>query len=222
MDEKKIISSVDKSERGRLASRYLYCAMSIGEKLLACGAEVSRVEDTISRICHAYGVERVDVFTITSSIVVTISGEEFGVITQTRRIRGSQYNLRRLERLNQLSRKICASQMSVAEIEKELAMIEEEKGYSTKGMLLGFVIISASFALFFGGTVWDAMASAIIAILLKCFGDFLNKVEMNTFLTGFLSSVLGGLVAVIFVDCGFGQSVEYINLGNVMLLIPGI
>ena len=39
----------------REAEEYLYCAMSIGEQLLVSGAEVGRVEDTIRRICLAYG-----------------------------------------------------------------------------------------------------------------------------------------------------------------------
>lgn len=37
------------------AEQYLYYAMTIGEQLLCCGAEVGRVEDTIRRICLAYG-----------------------------------------------------------------------------------------------------------------------------------------------------------------------
>lgn len=32
------------------AEQYLYYAMTIGEQLLCCGAEVGRVEDTIRRI----------------------------------------------------------------------------------------------------------------------------------------------------------------------------
>lgn len=70
----------------REAEEYLYCAMSIGEQLLVSGAEVGRVEDTIRRICLAYGAERADVFSITSSIVTTIYGTDFGVCTQTRRV----------------------------------------------------------------------------------------------------------------------------------------
>ena len=61
-------------------------AMDIGERLLICGAEVSRVEDTITRICRAYGARRVDVFTITSSIVVSAWGEDDVPFTQTRRV----------------------------------------------------------------------------------------------------------------------------------------
>ena len=36
----------------------LTCAINIGEQLLINGAEISRVEDTISRICSAYGVRQ--------------------------------------------------------------------------------------------------------------------------------------------------------------------
>ena len=35
---------------------HLTLALDIGERLLVCGAEVSRVEDTITRICRAYGL----------------------------------------------------------------------------------------------------------------------------------------------------------------------
>ena len=37
------------------------------------GAEVFRVEDTLNRIAIAYGAEDVNVFVITSSIVVTLT-----------------------------------------------------------------------------------------------------------------------------------------------------
>lgn len=47
----------------------LTCALDIGEKMLISGAEISRVEDSVKRICNAYDVKRIDVFTITSSMV---------------------------------------------------------------------------------------------------------------------------------------------------------
>ena len=97
------------------AEQYLYYAMTIGEQLLISGAEVGRVEDTIRRICMAYGAERVDVFSITSSIVTTMYGN-FGICTQTRRVRGMANDLGRLEDLNQLSRYICEYRPEPAEI----------------------------------------------------------------------------------------------------------
>ena len=68
-------------------NRRLSMIMEMGEILLISGAEVSRVEDTITRLCRAYGFARADVFTITSSIVVTASAPGGEAYTQTRRIR---------------------------------------------------------------------------------------------------------------------------------------
>ena len=82
------------------ANEYLFQILEIGQHMLQCGGEVSRVEDSIRRMCIAYGAERADVFSITSSIVVTIHAHRFGSLTQTRRISGQQYDLHRLELLN--------------------------------------------------------------------------------------------------------------------------
>ena len=49
-------------------------SLDMGKALLLAGGEVTRVEDTITRILHAYGMHKVGVFTITSynKIVVFI------------------------------------------------------------------------------------------------------------------------------------------------------
>ena len=54
------------------ANQYLTIAMDVGEKLLQYGAETNRTEDSIRRICIAYGATRVDVFSITVNIETTM------------------------------------------------------------------------------------------------------------------------------------------------------
>ena len=46
--------------------------LNIGELLLQNGAEISRVEETISRMGMAYGAAEMQVFVITYSIVVSM------------------------------------------------------------------------------------------------------------------------------------------------------
>lgn len=50
----------------------LHCFLDLGEAMLAVGADVNRVEDSLSRLGLAYGAARMNVFVITSSIVVTM------------------------------------------------------------------------------------------------------------------------------------------------------
>lgn len=47
---------------GAQGEALLACILDMGELLLVSGAEVRRVEDTLTRLCAAYGFERADVF----------------------------------------------------------------------------------------------------------------------------------------------------------------
>lgn len=84
------------------------CMLDVGELLLTNGADVNRVEDTITRIGAAYGVERCDVLAINSSIVLTLTTPAGSIETQTRRIKAIDTNLNAVESANELSREICA------------------------------------------------------------------------------------------------------------------
>lgn len=204
------------------AEKYLYCAMSIGEQLLISGAEVGRVEDTIRRICMAYGAKRVDVFSITSSIVTTMYGEGFEACTQTRRVSTMANDLHKLDALNQLSRKICSDCPVPEEIMKELEDIQRGPKYSF-GVQLGiYALISGSFSVFFGGNLKDMAASAAIGVLLKFLEFFIKYGSVNTLITALICSSAGGFLANLAVAVGFGTHVDLISIGNIMLLIPGI
>lgn len=218
-DELNQLSRMEAADR---ANEYLYRVLDIGQYMLQCGGEVSRVEDSIRRLCVAFGAERADVFTITSSIVVTIYAGRFGAVTQTRRITGSSYDLYRLEQLNQLSRKICAEHLSLEETERELAQILTTPSYNFGIQILTYVLVSSSFSLFFGGSWLDAVASGVIGVGLKCLDGLIRRTEANAFLSALLCSCLGGLLAGLAVRFHLGDSVEMISIGNIMLLIPGV
>lgn len=203
------------------AEQCLFCAMSIGEQLLKCGAEVGRVEDTIRRICLAYGAERADVFSITSSIVTTMYGD-FGICTQTRRVQGMANDLNKLDELNQLSRKICAEKTNPETVKRELNRIMNGPGYSFGQLVLIYGVVSGAFAVFFGGDWKDMLASAVIGIVLKFLEAFVKRILRNGLLTALICSAAGGFLANLAVSLNLGTHVDLISIGNIMLMIPGI
>ena len=104
-------------------SRFLCILIKMGEALQNSGAEVFRVEDTLNRIAAAYGAQEVNVFVITSSIVVTLTMPQLPPQTQTRRLRHASGNdLLMLEELNALSRRICAAPPSVEEFQRSASL----------------------------------------------------------------------------------------------------
>ena len=129
------------------AMRILFATLDLGEAMLASGGEVRRVEDTISRILRAYGAGRVEVFTITTSIIVTVQSEEWGTLTQTRRISGQKFNLTRLCALNQLSRRVCRELLPPDEFDAALAECAHTPSTSATLMPLAWALVSASFSM---------------------------------------------------------------------------
>ena len=205
------------------AREFLFNVLNIGEEMLSSGAEVSRVEDSIRRMCTAYGAERTDVFVISSVIIATVYSPVYGAISQTRRIKSTRYDLYKLSKLNALSRRICSDMPLFDEVEKELDDIcTKLPHYSETGIVAMYALISFSFSLFFGGSLLDAMASGVIGVYLRCM-DYVSRVlDLPATIAAVLWSFTGGCLAMFFVYLDFGHSPEYISVGNVMLLIPGM
>ena len=204
------------------SQKILHCAMSVGEMMHTSGAEAGRVEDTIRRICMAYGATRVDVFSITSTIVTTMFGEEFESRTQSRRVPPMKNDFSRLDKLNHLSRWICAKRPTPEEILERIEKIKTTRTYGFWPQLFIYAMVSGSFTVFFGGNAKDMVASALIGIFLKCFEAFVSRSSLNSLLTSLLCSTLGGFLSNLSVMFGLGVHADLISIGNIMLLIPGV
>lgn len=200
----------------------LACILDTGEVLLTNGAEVLRVEDTLSRLCKAYGFSRINVFSITSSIVLTVTCPDGRVVTQTRRIANRDTNLQKVELVNALSRQICNAPVCIEVFQAKLAAIHDSKNCSPLLQCFGYALISAVFSVFFGGTALDGLAAAISGVFVFFIQYFLKKTQMNSILQSLLISAFTACVVVLLVYIGIGEAPDKITIGNIMLLIPGI
>ena len=200
----------------------LTAVMDIGELLLRHGAETSRVEDTISRLGRRYGFERVDVFSITSSIVVSAFTGQGEVFTQTRRIRERDTELGIVSRANALSRLASAEDISPEQLRKMAADIRQTRTVHLRRDFCMYLLISASLSMFFGGTFRDAAAAMLSGVVLYASVLFCSGLKMNPLLMNAFASVLAGAAAVLTVVLGIGEHPDRIMIGNIMLVIPGI
>ena len=50
----------------------LMLALRAGEIMLMSGSEIYRVEDTVTRICKAYGIPYIEVFATTTGIFISL------------------------------------------------------------------------------------------------------------------------------------------------------
>lgn len=203
------------------AGSILSIALDVGAETLRAGGEIHRVEDTVTRICRAYGAEAVEVFAITSLITAEVRMPDGSYATMNRRVPFTYNHLARLEALNALSRTICAQPISEAEVEARLESIRLYRPVPEWLCYLGGMLATGGFAVFFGGTILDGLAAAVIAFLLTLFAR-LRPLRINGMVKSLVSSFAAGVLSVLCVTVGFGDHVDKIIIGTIMLEIPGL
>ena len=181
----------------------LHTLLELGESMLADGADVRRVEQTLTRMGLAYGAVRMDVFVITSSIVLTMCFPDETSVTQTRRIEKSAVtDFGKLEAINAISRSYCEKPFPVQELADRLHLA---KGCSPARWKLfaGSSLGAGALTVFFGGAWFDGLAAAIFALALCLLQTYLPLIG----LVCRASPTLHG---------------DKIIIGDIMLLIPGL
>jgi uncharacterized membrane protein YjjP (DUF1212 family) len=206
-----------------MTEELLYCTMELGEKLLLSGAEVSRVEESITRICRAYDAERVDVYATTANMIVTVKTGDGRILTQTRRVSGSSTDIEKLDALNNLSRFITAKKPCAEEIYTRLNSIKDTKQYNHLLVIFCYALIAGSFTIFFGArTVGETLASFLIGGIIGAFNMFGERFGIQKLMLKLLCSFFACSLAFLSVKLPFIPTVDNIIIGNVMSLIPGI
>ena len=210
-------------EQRQLVSR----ALDIGERMLLCGGEVSRVGDTVSRILHSYGAQRVEVFTILSFISLTAVFDGETVLTENRRVSIVAYSndFTRIEQLNALSREVCATMPGLPVLEEKLAAIDlppRKKQFRELYALLGYILSGTGFALFFGGSWRDALGAGLCCLAVWFLNWFLKQAALQRLFHAFFVSFIAGALCYLMILLGLGEHPGQVMMAVIMVLIPGI
>lgn len=199
----------------------LSTALDIGEIMLKSGAEISRVENTIERICRAYGALHVDVFSITSVIIAAIRMKGGEYSSQVRRIQVANNDLLRLEIFNNISRVVCSNTPPISDVDTMIREGLKKQAYPKPLRFSAASVATATFSIFFGGNLLDAFCAAIIGLIIFIINNSISikinptaKTAVNSFVCGSLSFISAAL--------GIGANAEIIMIGTVILLLPGM
>lgn len=204
-----------------VANRLLCLALDVGGEMLKSGGEINRVEDTIIRICKSYGAEHVEIFAIPSLIIaaVRMKGGEYS--SQVRRVYGTETNLHKLELFNAISREICARTPSLDEVDGMIHEAKRKRSYPMWFRVIAAAVVAGSFAILFGGDIWDGIVAALIGTVIYTV-DMLPIDRINRLAKMALQSFVGGLLTCVAVRLGVGHDAGMIMIGTIMLLIPGL
>ncbi len=201
-------------------SMMLQCMLDFSELLLLFGGEVSRVEDSLRRIGNAYGIEKTDIFVITENILLTISYNDGTILSGSRRISSTaSYDFEKIDKLNALSREICSCPIEPKELLKRLEQIKELP-QSPFFRYFGNFFVAFGFALYYGGSFYDALISGLFGFLIA----LLQRKTQDFFPNGVTFSFFASFVVGIFtclITNNTNLSRAMIMIGDIMPLIPG-
>ena len=197
-------------------------ATELGYELAMSGAETFRVEDTIRRCLAAYGIES-EVFAITNCLTVSIETPSGKPLTRMRRIGYHGNNMERVERYNGLSRRICAQKPdpeTAMEWLKQTAPLC--RTYKLPMILVGDILGSFGFALFFGGTFLDACWAGLCGVVIGLVSQLMDNLKANPFFNTITTSFFMALVAYVIAGFGLTDNIDTTIIGALMILVPGL
>lgn len=200
----------------------LNVATEAGRLLLRSGAEIYRVEESMHRIFEAYGVHDGDVFAIPSCIYVTVNTPQGAPLTRVTRILDRQTNLDRVDRANDVCRRICREQPPYDKAMAMLGEVRRRPVYGLPAQLLASPVVGFFFCLFFGGSLLDSVWAAVGSIAMRLLLAWLERWRVNAFFCNLMGGAVLGFVTVAAVSLGFSVSTDKIIIGALMNLVPGI
>ena len=201
--------------------RLLCVVLDIGEHMLRSGGEVHRVEDSMERICRAYSVAHVEVFVITSLLIAAIRMPDGSYSSQMRRVYGVSKDLSKFEKFNSISRRICTERLSFDEVEHLIYEAKHSKPYSTFFVVMGNALMAGGFALLFGGTLRDGIAAMLTGILIGMISHFVGR-KTNVIARTVVESFALAMFSILSVVLGIGENIQYVAIGAIMIVIPGL
>lgn len=192
-----------------------------GRIMLENGAEIYRVEETVVRICHAYGITDTDSFVTPTGMMVSISDENT-TLSSVKRIKTRGVDLNKIDKVNDLARRINTDKISLNDFYDALLTIENEKKYSNKLIVFISGLSAASFSITYGGNFSDFFAAFFIGYIIKLMSLKFQRLSINDFFINFTGGFVVSLLAVVFHLIIPTTNIDKTIIGAIMLLVPGM
>ena len=225
----------------------LQLATEAGHILLENGAEISRVEETMTRIASAYGIEDESFFVLSNGIIAT--GQHYAR-AEFIPIKGTQ--LAKVVEVNQLSRDVTAGEsgneldvdmsqvvstyqrinvstiltnsrnntfkpMPVETLRQRIQAIRTMPGKVWWEMVLGIALGVSSFSILFGGSLVDALATLVAGVLLGLFMTFVSP-RLSRLMGNVAGGLVGGLLCILLYRLAMGiEGLPQLHLANMII-----
>lgn len=195
----------------------------MGYELMVSGAEIYRTEDSVGRLLRAYGSTSGEVFAIPNCLIVSLTGDEGQPLTRFRRIPPHGTDIDRLERCNDLCRRLCRETPERSDAQALLdGLRRDSKGYTPLMGLIGYFVGAFGFCLFFQGNLAESVLSGLCSLSIGLSLHLMGKMGSNSFFKTIAASAVSAFLATAFTRLWPGLDADLITIGALMALVPGV
>ncbi|MGF0033003.1 GNAT family N-acetyltransferase [Bariatricus sp. SGI.154] len=199
-------------------------ALEAGRILLKSGAEIFRVEETITRICNRFHVEYVDTFTLSHAIFVTAEHGTEKAYTKVKQVPLSGSHLGIVAEVNDLSREISAGHISMEEASKRLKEIEkmpQQKGYF---QILAAGLSSGCYGYLLGANLLESVMAFFIGCFLYIWVLIAQRHKMSKMIVNIVGGAIMTALAIVILRIPglHGIQLGGMIVGAIMPLVPGL
>jgi len=201
------------------ATAALQVAAAAGVVLLQSGADVARVEDTVSRILRAYGVGEPEIYATPTGIFISVADEQTTVV---RRVRTRTLALDRVSAVNALSRALAAEPKPPSEALRTIRAIAEQPPPFPRWLDVPASGLAAAAATVLVGGSLPGVLPAFLANLVVQAGERVCRwLGLPDAVTDLISGANAVFCATV-LHRWLGVPVGPVVAGGIMILVPGI
>ena len=204
-------------------NRYMAPLHLAGRLIMENGGETYRVEETITRMGHAFGFEAVESFAVPSGIFISYRKGDGSIETAVKRVRRKGTDLTRVDAVNAVSRRMEQETLTCEEVMALLKEIEDRPPKITKlGLVAAVALSSAGWAVMFGGKAVDCVVAFLVAFLGQGLAFILDKAGMRSFVSTLVGSFLGTLLPMLLNHYTAILQVDATVAACLMPMLPGL
>jgi len=202
--------------------KILKAALTGGLLILENGGETYRAEETVMRICAAFGYDESEIVAFPTGMFLSLVKNGSLIKSKVQRVKKRTMNLNKLNEVNNISRALASGGISLDEAIERLNAQKLDAAYSKPLYALIAAVSTAFFSLLYGGTLFDGAVAFVCGFTVQ----YITSMFRLTDLYKFTISVLGGVIIALFAvssttlfDMG---SVDKIIIGAIIPLLPGL
>ncbi|WP_262316023.1 threonine/serine exporter family protein [Lacticaseibacillus parakribbianus] len=191
----------------------------VGKLLLENGAETGRVEGTVEYIGRAAGLAVSCHATMTALFV----DADFDTATHLVKVRTKDFDLRKVDAINTLSRRFVAGRIDWATLESGVADVERQRvDYTWPQKILGAGLVSVAPMLLFQATWGDLALAFWVGIAGYLAAQLTGRHTSTPYIAVGVGGLTIGFLATTLALAGAGASADNIVISALMPLVPGV